>query len=213
MDLDVSQDASERRAEAARMSRAFATEDDLVTLLSVAEHGLGALFGGTCTIQLGVGPEGEPDVAPEWIPSSGLQDEVMIGLTGPPSSDLVVDHGGILLVPYSNSGVCRAWVQFATPRRVGAEEMIVGDLFAQAFAIGVDRVVALDQAEKREFQLRAAVEGHRIIGQATGILMERHRLTAAVAFGRLRTASQNRNIKLREIAERVIDTGLEPDVA
>lgn len=213
MDLDLSRDGSERRAQAARMSRAFATEDDLVVLLGVAEHGLGALFGGTCTIQLEVGPDGDPDVEPEWIPSSGLQDEVLAGLCGPPDSDLLIDHGGILLVPHSTSGVCRAWVQFATARRVGAEELIVGDLFAQAFAIAVDRVVSLDEAAKREVQLREAVEGHRIIGQATGILMERHRLTAAVAFERLRSASQNRNIKLRQIAERMIETGLEPDAA
>ena len=104
-------------------------------------------------------------------------------------------------------------MQFAAPRRVSVDELIISDLFAQALAIAVDRLVSQDLAAKREVQLRQAVEGHRIIGQATGIMMERHRLTAGVAFELLRDASQNRNIKLRAIAQRVIDTGQEPDRA
>jgi AmiR/NasT family two-component response regulator len=93
------------------------------------------------------------------------------------------------------------------------EELIIGDLFAQAFAIAVDRLVSRDLAARREVQLREAVEAQKLIGQATGIMMERHRLTATVAFELLKVASQNRNIKLREIARRVIETGQEPDRA
>jgi len=73
--------------------------------------------------------------------------------------------------------------------------------------------VALDKASVREDQLRAAIRSHEVVGQAVGILLERHRLTPAEAFQRLRAASQNRNIKLIEIARRVIETGVEPDVA
>ena len=43
--------------------------------------------------------------------------------------------------------------------------------------------------------------------------MERHRLTPGGAFQQLRRASQDRNIRLREIAQRVIETGLDPDNA
>jgi len=210
---DVNEAASERREAAARVSRDLACEDDLVALLGVAKHGLGALFDGECTIQLGVVTDPFVGGEPEWIPSDGLRAEVSIGLSAVPSLDVVVEHAGILLAPHSASGVCRAWVQFIAPRRVSVEELIVGDLLAQAFAIAVDRLVSKDLAAHREVQLRQAVEGHRIIGQATGIMMERHRLTPSVAFELLRVASQNRNIKLREIAQRVIDTGQEPDRA
>ncbi|HEY3339012.1 MAG TPA: ANTAR domain-containing protein [Propionicimonas sp.] len=213
MDLDLNEAASERRVAAARVARDLASEDDLVTLLGVAKHGLGELFDGECTIQLGIAPHSMSGGEPEWIPSEGLRDEVMLGLSGPPSPDVVSERPGIVLVPHSDSGVCRAWVQFSEPRRVTVEELIIGDLFAQAFAIAVDRLVSQDLAAKREVQLREAVEGQKVIGQATGIMMERHRLTATVAFELLRVASQNRNIKLREIARRVIDTGEEPDRA
>ena len=44
-----------------------------------------------------------------------------------------------------------------------------------------------------------------------GILIERHRIVPGEAFDVLRRASQDHNVKLREIARRVIDTGAEPD--
>jgi len=209
---ELNEAARERRAAAAKVSRELAGEQDLPALLGVAQHGLGALFNGECTVQLGVRSEGGPD-DPEWLPSEGLKDEVVVGLAGPPSHDVVSERSGILLEPHSANGVCRAWVQFTVPRRVSVEELIVGDLFAQAFAIAVDRVVSMDGAAKTEVQLRKAVDAHRVIGQATGVMMERHRLSAALAFELLRVASQTRNVKLREIAERVVRTGQEPDVA
>jgi hypothetical protein len=41
--------------------------------------------------------------------------------------------------------------------------------------------------------------------------MERERITAAQAFDILRRASQYLNIKLRQVAEDLIETGVEPD--
>ena len=46
-----------------------------------------------------------------------------------------------------------------------------------------------------------------MIGQAKGILMARRGCTPDAAFEALRTASQHRNIKLREIAEQVVYLG------
>jgi hypothetical protein len=199
-----------RRAAAAALSREFAAENDLGVLLGIATLGLGELFGGECTIQLGV-EAGDPADERQWLPDQGVPEVVLAGLTSAPAEELGEPGSGVLLIPQAASGSCRAWVQFAAPRRVSADELVVGDLFVQAFALAVDRVVDLEAALKREEQLRAAIDAHRVIGQATGILMERHRLTAGAAFTRLRTVSQNRNIKLREIAERLIETGLDPE--
>ncbi len=54
--------------------------------------------------------------------------------------------------------------------------------------------------------LRAAVASRHVIGQAQGILMERYQVDAERAFTILRRYSQERNIKLRTIAEQVIAT-------
>ena len=57
--------------------------------------------------------------------------------------------------------------------------------------------------------LEAAIASRTIIGQAEGILMERHRLSPEQAFQRLRTTSQHLNQKLREVAAELVATGQE----
>jgi GAF domain-containing protein len=58
--------------------------------------------------------------------------------------------------------------------------------------------------------LETALVSRNLIGQAQGILMERHKITAERAFEVLATASQESNIKLVEVAGRVVDTGAGP---
>ena len=76
---------------------------------------------------------------------------------------------------------------------------------------------ALDAAETRagdsdtrDRDLHDALASRGIIGQAQGILMERERITAEQAFTVLRRASQDLNVKLRDIAQRLVDTGDNP---
>ena len=52
-------------------------------------------------------------------------------------------------------------------------------------------------------QLEHAMESRHAIGEAMGILMERHGLSADEAFNVLRRISQHHNIKLRDVAQRV----------
>ena len=103
------------------------------------------------------------------------------------------------------------WVAFPAPRTVPADERIAGDLLVQALALACDRVVAASTFAEREHHLRRAIESHEEIGQAVGILVERHRWTPTVALERLKRASQDHNVKLREVAARVIDSGIDPD--
>ncbi len=46
-----------------------------------------------------------------------------------------------------------------------------------------------------------------LIGQAKGILMERHKLTGDQAFALLVRASQHTNTKLSEVARYLVETG------
>jgi GAF domain-containing protein len=63
------------------------------------------------------------------------------------------------------------------------------------------------ESTDRAVQLAEAVNTRDVIGQAKGILMERHRLTAAQAFDLLRTASQRLNRKLRDVADDLATSG------
>jgi AmiR/NasT family two-component response regulator len=69
--------------------------------------------------------------------------------------------------------------------------------------------VAVAGAEHEE-HLRAGMTNRDVIGQAKGILMERHKLTADQAFGVLARVSQELNRKLVDVAREVSDTGAVP---
>ena len=92
---------------------------------------------------------------------------------------------------------------YGEPGAFDDESEHVGLLFASHAAIAYS-------AARRESQLLRAVGTRELIGQAQGILMERHKIPAHEAFARLITASQDRNVKLREIAESLIETGMTP---
>ena len=53
--------------------------------------------------------------------------------------------------------------------------------------------------------LKEAVKSRTRIGQAVGIVMERHRIPEQQAFAFLARLSQNRNIKIRHIADQLIE--------
>ncbi len=77
----------------------------------------------------------------------------------------------------------------------------VHDGIALAAHVGV----ALAGAQEVE-HLEKAVAGRTVIGQATGILMERFDLTPDRAFAVLSRLSSQRNVKLRQLAEEIVRT-------
>lgn len=76
----------------------------------------------------------------------------------------------------------------------------VATLFATLAAL------ALAGAQRTD-QLSTALVNRDVIGQAKGILMERQRITADMAFARLAQISQAENIKLAEVARHLVETG------
>ena len=80
-------------------------------------------------------------------------------------------------------------------------------LFAFEAALAFALARAKEQAAEHAAQLQQALLSRDVIGQAKGILMERQRITADEAFDVLRKASQHLNVKLRNLAEHVVETG------
>ena len=78
---------------------------------------------------------------------------------------------------------------------------------------GVALTVAHSHAdeERRADNLMTALNSRETIGEALGILMERERISADQAFDVLRRASQHLNVKLRDVAQNLVDTGESPD--
>lgn len=64
---------------------------------------------------------------------------------------------------------------------------------------------------RTESNLWQAIDARKLVGQAQGILMERFGLDEERAFAVLRRYSQDHNVKLREVADRLIRTRRLPD--
>ncbi|WP_051821309.1 ANTAR domain-containing protein [Streptomyces sp. SCSIO 75703] len=84
------------------------------------------------------------------------------------------------------------------PRAFDEDGVRIGRLFTAHVSL------ALDSATVRD-QLTEAMRTRDLIGQATGILMERLNIDAAGAFESLVRASQRENVKLRDLARRIVD--------
>lgn len=81
------------------------------------------------------------------------------------------------------------------------------DVDDQAVAHVLARHAAVALASARHMEnLWQAVDARKLIGQAQGILMERYQLTADQAFAVLLRYSQDKNIKLRAVADHLVAT-------
>jgi GAF domain-containing protein len=83
-------------------------------------------------------------------------------------------------------------------------------LFTGQAAIAVANAKTYADAVELTRQLREAISSRAVIEQAKGVLMTREGIDADAAFDRLRTWSQTRNVKLREIAKEVMDATQRP---
>ncbi|WP_217238279.1 GAF and ANTAR domain-containing protein [Streptomyces sp. AC555_RSS877] len=89
------------------------------------------------------------------------------------------------------------------PGAFGKDIETAGWLLASHAAVALASARTIDQLEH-------AMEIRHAVGEAMGILRERHQLTEDDAFNVLRSISQHHNIKLRDVAQRVRTEGTEP---
>lgn len=79
----------------------------------------------------------------------------------------------------------------------------LGGVFASHAAVAM-------KASISDAGLEKALEHRDVIGQAKGVLMERERLSARAAFERLRELSMDHNIKVRDLARDIAESGVVP---
>jgi GAF domain-containing protein len=98
---------------------------------------------------------------------------------------------------FVHAGTVGALNLYAPDRRAfGKDSVAIGQLLAAHAAIAI-------VAARNAHEMRQALSTRDVIGQAKGILMERHKLSADAAFGLMVKASQDSNRKLRDIAEMI----------
>jgi GAF domain-containing protein len=117
-----------------------------------------------------------------------------------------------LALPLLNDGAIGAINLYARfPAAFGVMDRAKGVILASLASVALSAAHTLEDEERRIGNLHSALSSREIIGQAQGILMERERIAADQAFDVLRRASQYLNIKLREVAQALVDTGEKPD--
>jgi GAF domain-containing protein len=91
-----------------------------------------------------------------------------------------------------------------TPRAFGPAEQVVAGRFADEASRAVALAVRMAERAEMSAHLQNALASRAVIDQALGIIMGQNRCTADEAFEVLRAISQNRNVKLRDIAADMI---------
>jgi transcriptional regulator with GAF, ATPase, and Fis domain len=155
-------------------------------------------------------------------------DQVQYDTDEGPCLDAIFHHRTVRLVDIAAE---RRWPEFARrTRALGVRSMLSVRLFVRRDTLGalnlyspeVDAfddesehvgllyaahaAVAMADARQQE-QLTHAVEIRDLIGQAKGILMERHKLTGEQAFALLVRTSQTLNVKLVDVARHLTEAG------
>ena len=99
----------------------------------------------------------------------------------------------------------------AAPGAFGDTDVAVGQEVAAWVALAVGNADMIARTADDLAGMRAAMASRAVIEQAKGILIERHKLTEDQAFTELSRASQNTNIKLRDVADELVRTGALPE--
>jgi GAF domain-containing protein len=95
---------------------------------------------------------------------------------------------------------------YARDRDAFAEHAVeLGSQFAGPAAVSVYNAQLLSKARDRAEQLQRALASRPLIDQAIGILRSRSGVSEEEAFDRLTRISQKENVKLRVVAERMVE--------
>jgi GAF domain-containing protein len=142
--------------------------------------------------------------------AADLAEESRWSLFGPAATDRGIRS--MLALPLFADGTLGALNLYAYyPQAFGVVDRARGLLLAALAALAFTAARTHGDDERREANLHAALATREVIGQAQGILIERERITADQAFDILRRASQHLNVKLRDVAQTLVDTGEKPD--
>lgn len=139
----------------------------------------------------------------------------------------------ILVVP--DMATEQRWPRFsARARRMGIRSMLTCQLRSERGTLGALNLYAESAEAFDDFSVQSAaiysahaalamshaavvdslttaMESRQVIGEATGLLMERYEVTSPQAFQMLVQASQHLNVKLRKVSEMVVEKRVAPE--
>jgi hypothetical protein len=139
------------------------------------------------------------DDVPQWSPLAAVAEE--LGVASLVAYGLSVQRAD----GWMPLGVLTMYSE--TPEVFTDEHRDLGSILAAYLAVAAAFDRDRNDLTRREAALHRALSSRDVIGQAKGILMERRHISAGDAFDILRRTSQRLNLRLRELADRMAETG------
>lgn len=96
----------------------------------------------------------------------------------------------------------------ARPRVLDPDQLPLAELLVAVGGAVIGTMSSYSDAERTALQLREAAQSRALVDQAKGILMHALGCSAEAAFDRMREISQQHNLKVTEVARRVIESKL-----
>lgn len=198
-------------------------EETVDRVLDFATTALGCAYAGVVLVHQG----SHVETVAATDPVVATLDKIQLDLGQGPDIDIVTDRTSVKVVDVLTDGRWPRWA--AEVAAAGVRSMVGTRLHTATATIGslnlydpepgrfddadVDvahmlarhAAVAMSSAQGVE-HLWKAIDARNLIGQAQGILMERFGVDAEQAFGVLRRYSQDNNVRLAAVAERLIAT-------
>jgi GAF domain-containing protein len=212
---------------AASLHESDTFEETLDKVLEFALKAVGGDYAGVLFVR-----HGQVDTVAVTDPVVARVDQLQTQLEDGPDVALARDRRSVLVEDTRTESRWPRWAKAAAEAgvrsMVGARLYIRGDVMgsmnvyaerpgnfteddqAVAQVLARHAAIALSNVEEQSGLLRA-LDSRKLIGMAEGILMERFDLDDDHAFGVLRRYSQTRNIKLRDVAQIIVDTRTLPD--
>jgi GAF domain-containing protein len=115
-----------------------------------------------------------------------------------------LELGSVLSIPlWKEAGALNLYSR--RENAFGEPERALGQILSVQAGVAIKHAELYTAAVSLADGLRIALETRDLIGQAKGILMEREGIDDDAAFAMLKRISQHTNVKLRDVAKRLVD--------
>lgn len=131
--------------------------------------------------------------------------------TWPEYNEVITDHGlrSVLAVPFplsDNNSMAGLNLYSDRPNAFDQAAVQRANDYVQQASKGIQLAVLLAQHSQTAANLRAAMESRTVIDVASGIIIAQNRCSQVEAMELIKKASSNRNVKLRVVAQAIVES-------
>lgn len=188
------------------------TREVSVTLMKENQEPETVVFTGSLAVALderqyeaGFGPCMDAAVAGKTIPVANTDPDTPYPEFSRVSLRSGVSHSLSVGLPVPQRIVGAMNLYAAGERAFDEQAVELAETFAQYAAVAIANAARYSSTANLAAQMQTAMQSRSVIEQAKGIIMGRNRCTADEAFTILVTMSQRRNMKLRTLAQDIVD--------